>query len=360
MLKQLLKLLLAVLVVTIAATSAADARRRGHHGFFAREEFTRQDFTRQDSARPEDGEERGRRSEAQERFVQEQERRAQERLAQQQQMQWQRGGAASFGAIVDEIARGCRAQAAELKAWPFERIAETVKADAAQRHALDALREAAVAAADKLAGECPAPALPVAGLARGLERGTTGRGGAESTDSTQSLAALRLDAAETAIEAVTAALAAVEPALRDLYAALDDEQKARLVRGLGNEAAERTPDRRRPRAAAEGGGVPWSGICERLTPALRDWPRRGIEQAIRLSDAQKVVLYELYAAALKAADTLGGACPADTALTPLRRMELVRARLAAVRGATSAIRPALMRFHDALDGAQQQRFAQMN
>jgi hypothetical protein len=86
---------------------------------------------------------------------------------------------------------------------------------------------------------------------------------------------------------VTAALAAVQPAVRDFYAVLDDEQKARLLRGLAGLAAERSPERRRWRAAGTA-GVPWGGICERLTPALRDWPTRGIERAMRLSDAQRV------------------------------------------------------------------------
>jgi hypothetical protein len=87
---------------------------------------------------------------------------------------------------------------------------------------------------------------------------------------------------------VTAAVAAVQPAVRDFYAVRDDEQKARLLRGLAGLAAERSPERRRWRAATDSPGVPWGGICERLTPALRDWPTRGIERAMRLNDAQRV------------------------------------------------------------------------
>jgi hypothetical protein len=48
-------------------------------------------------------------------------------------------------------------------------------------------------------------------------------------------------------------------------------------------------------------------------------------------------------------DSLGGACPAETALTPVGRMDAMRKRLAAVRAATAAIRPALMHFYEALD-----------
>ena len=63
---------------------------------------------------------------------------------------------------------------------------------------------------------------------------------------------------------------------------------------------------------------------------------------------------------LKAAETLGSACPAESALTPVGRMDAMRKRLAAVRAATAAIRPALMRFYEALDQGQKVRFAGMS
>ena len=54
------------------------------------------------------------------------------------------------------------------------------------------------------------------------------------------------------------------------------------------------------------------------------------------------------------------ACPAATAITPARRMEVMVARLAAMRAATVAIQPALMRFYEALDEGQKMRFAGMS
>jgi hypothetical protein len=65
--------------------------------------------------------------------------------------------------------------------------------------------------------------------------------------------------------------------------------------------------------------------------------------------SESVAFYELVTASLKAADTLGSACPAETALTPVGRMDAMRKRLAAVRAATAAIRPALTHFYEALD-----------
>jgi hypothetical protein len=69
---------------------------------------------------------------------------------------------------------------------------------------------------------------------------------------------------------------------------------------------------------------------------------------VGLSQPQRVALYELVSSSLKVADTLAGACPADTALTPPARMALLRARLLAVRQATAAICPALTRFYEGM------------
>jgi LTXXQ motif family protein len=86
-------------------------------------------------------------------------------------------------------------------------------------------------------------------------------------------------------------------------------------------------------------------------------PVRDIERDVRLSGPQRIAFYELVTSSLKAADTLGSSCRAETALTPVGRMELMRKRLAAVRAATTAIRPALARFYEALDQGQKVRFA---
>ena len=72
---------------------------------------------------------------------------------------------------------------------------------------------------------------------------------------------------------------------------------------------------------------------------------------------QRVAFYEFVTSSLKAAETLARACPADTALTPVGRMAVLRVRLAAVREATTAIHPALRRFSEALDQEQRIRFA---
>jgi LTXXQ motif family protein len=308
------------------------------------------------------------------------------------------GRSGPFGATVEKLVRGCAVQGAEFENWPFDSIARTVGADETQNKALDGLRDAAKQAAQRLATECPqdVPAAPAA----------------------------RLEAAEQGIDAALKAFDVVEPKLAAFYAALNDEQKARLVRDLAapaapaagsaadttgaREAREGRPERRdyysrRHRwrdyaQARERMGSPhepearlrasstrygdmresrmslrssglrstnapapgWSGTCEELATVLRNWPVREIERDVRLADAQRVALYELVTASLKAADTLSSACPAEAALTPVGRMESMRKRLAAVRAATAAIRPALARFYEALDQGQKVSFAGMS
>jgi LTXXQ motif family protein len=271
-----------------------------------------------------------------------------------------RGRSGPFGATVDKLVRGCAVQAAEFDNWPFDAISRTVNPDENQRKALDALRDAAKQAAQRLAADCPqdVPAAPAA----------------------------RLEAAEQGIGATLAAFDTVEPKLQAFYAALNDEQKARLHRDMASPVAasagettgrreardERREryssrrDRRRAYAAAhegamrEGPAPGWNGMCEDLGSVLRNLPVRDIERDVRLSGPQRIAFYELVTSSLKAADTLGSSCRAETALTPVGGMELMRKRLAAVRAATAAIRPALARFYETLDQGQKVRFAEMS
>ena len=289
-----------------------------------------------------------------------------------------RGRNGAFGVTIEKLVRGCAAQAAEFANWPLDDIARTVSADETQRNALEALRGKAKEAGERLSADCPrdVPSAPAA----------------------------RLEAAEQGIAATLAAFDMVQPALKAFYAALNDEQKARLYRDMAAPAApaasnaaetsgsrEAQEERRARRdyssrrhrwrayaAAREAparesaprqgtretaprqGAPGWSGSCEELAGVLRNWPVREIERDVGLTSAQRVAFYELVTSSLKAADTLASACPAEAALTPVGRMEAMRQRLSAVRAATAAIRPALLHFYEALDQGQKLRFAGMS
>ena len=261
-------------------------------------------------------------------------------------------GAGALSVVVERLISGCGQQAGELGNLPFAAIARIAAPDEVQSGALEALRETAMQATERLASDCPqsVPAEPAG----------------------------RLEAVERAIDAASAAFASVVPALQKFYSALDDEQKARLLRDMTLahapvSSSERTAkrsgerlDRRSSRwrayasadrtAAAKG----WDGVCEQFISALRDWPIREIEGGVGLSEPQRITFYELVISSLRAADMLAGACPAETALTPVGRMATLRARLDAVRVATAAVRPAYTHFYDSLDEAQKVRFAGMN
>jgi hypothetical protein len=284
-----------------------------------------------------------------------------------------RGRNGAFGVTIEKLVRGCAVQAAEFANWPLDDIARTVSADENQRNALETLRGKAKEAGERLSAECPrdVPAAPAA----------------------------RLEAAEQGIAATLSAFDAVEPALKSFYAALSDEQKARLYRDMAPAAApaassaadttgsREAQDERRarrdyssrrhrdrayaasreaparesaPRQGARQGAPGWSGAREELAGVLRNWPVREIERDVGLTSAQRVAFYELVTSSLKAADTLASACPGEAALTPVGRMEAMRQRLAAVRAATAAIRPALLHFYEALDQGQKLRFAGMS
>ena len=122
-----------------------------------------------------------------------------------------RGRSGPFGAAVDKLVRGCAVQGAEFENWPFDSIARTVGPDETQNKAFDGLREAAKQAAQRLSADCPkdVPAAPAA----------------------------RLEAAEQGIDAALKSFDIVEPKLAAFYAALNDEQKARLVRDMAAPAA---------------------------------------------------------------------------------------------------------------------------
>ena len=273
-----------------------------------------------------------------------------------------RASSGAFGTVIEELVRGCAQRGTELVSWPFDDIARIADPNELQRRALQALRDAAKEAAERLASDCPqqVPAAPSA----------------------------RLEAVEQGIDIALAAFATLQPAMQAFYGALDDEQKARLQRDMTMSAApapsaersreradQRSDQRREPRRGATRGTKPDDrlsgasriaapklgvGACEGFAAALRGWPIRDIERSVQLSEQQRVAFYEFVTASLKAAITLVTACPAATAITPARRMEVMVARLAAVRAAIAAIQPALTRFYEALDQGQKMRFAGMS
>jgi LTXXQ motif family protein len=124
--------------------------------------------------------------------------------------------AVGFGAIVEQLIRGCIQESTELKTWPLDLVAQTVSPDEGQRNALEQMRSVAAKAGDTLASSCPSDvpaALPA-----------------------------RFDALEQGLGSFIEALDSVRPTVELFYNSLNDEQKARLVAMyMSNASSQKTP-----------------------------------------------------------------------------------------------------------------------
>jgi len=314
------RLVLPVLATILCASSVAEARHWRYYGYY------RRDYERNSEV------DRGRDRELRGAIV-------------------PRGRATGFGPTVEQLIRGCGQEVVELKNWPFDSLGQTVSLDDKQRDALGQMQGAATASSDTLAAACP-NIVPAA-----LNE--------------------RLAALDQVVDAFIAALDAVRPAIESFYAALDDEQKARLVamymssnnaRAGGEQPSRSARGERPPREAAgpretvgsrEATGPQPDATCGQWAAAFRDWPTRQIESGIPLSDAQRAALYDLTAAVYRAIGALLAACPTETSFTPLGQVDTKRKRVDALRQAIRMIRPALDRFAESLDDGQKARLSDL-
>ena len=214
----------------------------------------------------------------------------------------------------------CSDDAAQLTAWPIQRISEVVEPTEAQRPALDELRAASAKAIDTLKSECPTdlPSIP------------TGR----------------LAAMEGRLQVMLAAVQTVRPALERFYQSLSDEQKARF-----NAIA---PTNNRDATAKDQYDL--AKLCNERTPGATDLPIDRIAQAVQPTPAQRAALDELKDASVKAAERLNTECPAYQTLTPTGRVEAMEKRLDAALGAVKTVGPAFVKFYNSLSDEQKARF----
>jgi hypothetical protein len=101
-----------------------------------------------------------------------------------------------------DMAAMCRQQAGTFIDLPAERIEQAVQPTAQQQSAFDDLKKAAQKVGDQLQSSCPT-AVPISPVAR-------------------------LETIETRLSAVADAIKAIRPSLKNFYASLSDEQKARF------------------------------------------------------------------------------------------------------------------------------------
>jgi hypothetical protein len=227
--------------------------------------------------------------------------------------------------------RACREQAADLKRMPLDVVLRALHLSDEQRTALDKVRSAAQAAAEPLDAGCP----------NGI--------GAQLSD--------KLAVLDRVLQLMVDSLESLRPALAAFYGSLDDEQKARLV-ALGLSDSRLSQSDRKGKAAPEqsfaesGAGAEGKPNCIAWAANLKSWPIRQIEVATDLSDFEHAKLYELAAAIYRAAGDLTQACPAESRLTPLSRLDAKENQLRALQEDIQAIRPLAAAFEKALSEEQ--------
>jgi hypothetical protein len=214
----------------------------------------------------------------------------------------------------------CSDDAAQLTAWPIQRISEVVEPTEAQRPALDELQAASAKAIDMLKSGCPKdlPSIP------------TGR----------------LAAMEGRLQVMLAAVQTVRPAVERFYQSLSDEQKARFNAIV--------PTNNRDATAKDQYDL--AKLCNEKTPDATDLPIDRIAQAVQPTPAQRPALDELKDASVKAAERLNTECPAYQTLTPTGRVEAMEKRLDAALGAVKTVGPAFVKFYNSLSDEQKARF----
>ena len=211
-----------------------------------------------------------------------------------------------------------------ITAWPFDRIQSSLNLSADQQDLLDALRDAALEAAEAMRDSCPksVPRNPVERLQTMLER----------------------------IEATLEALKIVRPALESFYDSLSADQQRRFE-ALGPKIAS---------GQAQGrGGADDANACGTDKPGLANFPIAKIQETVSPNDDQLDLLDALEDATFKALDILKAACPLDPPVSPSERLAATQTRIEAMIEAAKAIQQALEDFYAALDDQQKAKFSKM-
>jgi hypothetical protein len=208
-----------------------------------------------------------------------------------------------------------------ITAWPFAAIEQAVQPTAEQRALLDEMRNAAARAAEAFKASC------------GGSFALTPPG--------------RLQAMAARIDATLEAVHIVRPALERFYNSLSDEQKARF-----NTVGPQVGDRNAPRDAAQRN----ASACGEPKPGLINVPIERIDESVRPTGSQRDALERLRAATDKALAALQAACPEETPLTPVGRLEAMEKRLQAMSAAAKTVLPALEQFYTSLGNEQKARF----
>jgi hypothetical protein len=216
----------------------------------------------------------------------------------------------------------CREPGSGITAWPFAEMARKLDLSGEQKALLGEVRDAARNAAGVFKASCPsANAFPL--TPPGRLRTMTAR-----------------------LQATLEAVRTVRPALGAFYNSLSDEQKARFNR-IGPSKLDTAEVKQ---------ALPDAKACAEAKPGLTNLPIDRIGAVIKPSDAQADALGRLNEATVRAVSILAAACPEDTPITPIGRLDAMEKRLAAMIEAAETVKPALDDFYGSLSNEQKARF----
>ena len=107
--------------------------------------------------------------------------------------------------------------------------------------------------------------------------------------------------------------------------------------------------------AGPGGSERVAAVCSGFAPGVVNFPATKLEDLTQPTPGQREALDELKAAFAKAARVLQAACPKQTPLTPVARLDAMEQRLEAMQEALTVIRGPLERLYSLLSEAQIER-----
>ena len=225
-----------------------------------------------------------------------------------------------------DVTQSCAGFAPGVTSFPIDRMRDAIQPTASQSAPLNDLASAASKASSVVAASCPSvpPLTPVA----------------------------RLDAVDQRLEAMIQAVQIVRPALTRLDDSLSDEQRQHLD-ALG---AEESSNSRATASAGPTGAGTIGTLCNRQAESFTQLPAQSIEEVVRPNEQQRTAFENLKQASAQAADELKTSCPAQTAATPVARLDAANNRLQALVQAAKTVRPRLAAFYASLDDEQKAQF----
>jgi hypothetical protein len=215
-----------------------------------------------------------------------------------------------------EAVQSCGDLAPGVSNLPSEQIRQTVHPTAEQEVALDDLNAATSQASDMIRSSCPAavPLTPVG----------------------------RLDAAEQRLAATIKAMQIIRSPFARFYDSLSDEQKQQFNAMNASTAGTRSASN-------------LASLCSQQPGGLVSLPVQRIEQVVRPNEHQQNAFGNLKRATQNAADQLRS-CPTAVPQSPVKRLDIVEARLNTIVEALKSVRPDLESFYASLSDGQKARF----